>query len=126
MKSVFLFYSPICIHFFRRIKSWFLGPKIQIQHTISSILQSYRFTSNTMEHFLRIVEEPSQLRVKIQINASKLKVMIWDYAHLSFSDYQKLSVEGCSSFFKAYYAEMCGRFSTGSGFFVFFCLDFVG
>ena len=47
-----------------------------------------------MADFLRIVEEPSQPQVEMQIDASKLKffntrVKIWDYDRLSFSDYQK-------------------------------------
>ena len=86
------------VRFSRRIKRWFLGPKSQIQPTNFSILQRYRFKSNTMEDFLRIVEEPSQPQVEIQIDALKrkclnTKVKIWEYARLSFSDFQKLSVE---------------------------------
>ena len=78
-----------------------------------------------MEDFLRIVEEPPQPQVEIQIDASKVKFFntkakIWDYAPLSFSDYHKLSMEDRSSTLKAYYAEMCKRFSTGSGIFCIF------
>ena len=54
-----------------------------------------------MEDFLRILEEPSQPQVEIKVDASELKsfntkVKIWDYPHLSFSDYQKFSVEDVS------------------------------
>ena len=125
----FYIYSPICVCFFRRIESRFFAPKNQIQRTNFSILQRYRFRTKIMEDLLNIVEEPSQMQVKRQIDVSKLnffdkKVKNLDYALLSFPDYQKLSVEDHSSILESYYAEMGKRFSTGSVIFLFFYLHF--
>ena len=71
-----------------------------------------------MDDFLKLVKKPSE--DQIEIDASRLKffsskVKIWDFARLSFTDYQKLSVEDRSFILKSYYAEICSRFPAGSG-----------
>ena len=42
----------------------------------------------------------------------------WEYAHLSYEDGRKLSVEDCSSMLK--YVDMLARFSNGSGTWLYF------
>ena len=54
-----------------------------------------------MERLLRMVEEPSQ-QDEYQIGEEKLrqlltKVKVWDYAIISFDDYQRLSVDDRST-----------------------------
>lgn len=90
--------------------------------------QRYRFCTKTMEGFLRIAEELLPLQnVEASTDVSRFKffttkVKVWDYASLSHGDYQKPSVENDSSILKNYYADMCKRYSSGSGILLFlFC-----
>ena len=82
-----------------------------------------------MEDFFRTVEEPStQQQQQVEMDSSRLKffrseVKIWDFTGLSFTDYQKLSLEDRSSILNAYYAEMSQRYSTGSGIFCICCFE---
>ena len=72
-----------------------------------------------MDRFLQMVEELSQQN-EVQIDEAKLKqfltrVKVWEYAGVSFVDYQKLSVDDSSSILMNYYVDMLNRFSSGSG-----------
>ena len=49
------------------------------------------------------------------------KVKIWDFACLSFTDYQKFSLEDRSSILNSCYSEMSQRYSTGSSIFCICC-----
>ena len=90
--------------------------EVEIKKFNAQVSALFNVTDLTMEDFLKIVEEPShQQQQQVDINAARLKffntkVKIWDFVGLSFSDYQKLSVEDRSSILKSYYAEMCKRF----------------
>ena len=66
---------------------------------------------------MEIVEKPST--VEVNIDAEKLKffntkLKVWDYAKISFSDYQKLVIDNRSSILKSYYRDMCKNYSVGS------------
>ena len=78
---------------------------------------------------MEIVEKPST--VEVNIDAEKLKffnakLKVWDYAKISFSDYQKLSIENRFSILKNYYHDICKNYSVGSGkifcFIIFFTI----
>ena len=80
-----------------------------------------------MERFLRLVEEPSQ-QDEVQIDEKKLKqslskVEVWDYAMLTFTDYQRLSVDDRSSILKNYYNDMVKKYSGPGKYFIFHCMD---
>ena len=65
---------------------------------------------SVMERFLSLVEEPSQ-QEEVQIDKENLKqflrkVKVWDYARLSFTDYQKFSVDDRSSILKNCYIDI--------------------
>lgn len=55
-----------------------------------SFIDSY--AQNIMEKFLRIVEKPSPSEISIDSDRLKFcntKLQIWDYANVSFEEYQK-------------------------------------
>lgn len=55
-----------------------------------SFIDSY--AQNIMEKFLRIVEKPSPSEINIDSDRLKVcntKLQIWDYANVSFEEYQK-------------------------------------
>ena len=78
-----------------------------------------------MEHFLSLVQEQPQQEV-VQIDKEKLKqflrkVKVWDYARLSFDDYQRLSVNDRPSILRNYYIDMVKKYS-GPGKFLLFAI----
>ena len=83
-----------------------------------------------MEKLLRIVEQPPASE-EVVIDGEKLrffnsKSKIWNYAKISSSDYQKLSLEDRPSILKGHYVDMSAKCSLGSGTIIIFCfpIDF--
>ena len=78
-----------------------------------------------MDKFIRIVEQLSLSQTNIdaeRLKFSNTNLKIWEYANVSFEDYQKLSFDNRSAILRNYYSEMCNRYP-GSG--IFFLFSFV-
>ena len=76
-----------------------------------------------MDKLLRIVEQLSLSQTNIdaeRLKFSNTNLKIWEYANVSFEDYQKLSFDNRSAILRNYYSEMCNRYPGSGIFFLFY------